>query len=118
MKSKIHRAVVTSADLDYEGSCGIDRALLDAADLLPGEQIHVVNVTNGSRAITYAIEAGAGEITLNGAMAHLGQAGDIVIIISYAAMTTEDVIGLKPHIVYVDASNRQRMPLPSGGREP
>ena len=69
MKSKIHRATVTRADLDYEGSCGIDVDLLREADIVPGEQVHVVNLANGSRAITYVIEAGPGEITLNGAMA-------------------------------------------------
>ena len=80
MKSKIHRATVTRANVDFEGSCGIAAELLRASDMVPGEQVHVVNATNGSRAVTYVIEGAPGEITLNGAMAHLGSAGDIVIL--------------------------------------
>ncbi|HKR98706.1 MAG TPA: aspartate 1-decarboxylase, partial [Candidatus Dormibacteraeota bacterium] len=93
MKSKIHRATVTRADPDYEGSCGIDPALMRAADILPGEQLHVVNVTNGSRAVTYAIEGAAGEISLNGAMALVGGAGDVVILITYAHVAQDELAG-------------------------
>jgi aspartate 1-decarboxylase len=108
MKSKIHRATVTRADQDYEGSCGIDPALMRAADILPGEQVHVVNVSNGSRAVTYAIEGAAGEVSLNGAMAQLGGAGDVVIIISYAHVAEQEAATFKPAIVQVDAGNRIR----------
>ena len=78
MKSKIHRATVTRAELHYEGSCSIDAELMREADIRVGEQVHIVNVSNGSRAVTYAIEGGPGEIALNGAMAHIGGAGDVV----------------------------------------
>ncbi len=108
MKSKIHRATVTRADSEYEGSCGIDAALLLAANIVPGEQVHVVNVTNGSRAVTYAIEAGSGEITLNGAMAQLGAPGDVVILICYAQVEEDEVAGFNPAVVHVDAKNRVR----------
>jgi aspartate 1-decarboxylase len=108
MKSKIHRATVTRADPVYEGSCGIDAQLLHAADIVPGEQVHVVNISNGSRAITYAIEAAAGEISLNGAMAQLGARGDTVIIIAYAGVSEEEVAGFSPAVVHVGADNRIR----------
>ena len=107
MKSKIHRATVTRADLDYEGSCSIDTALLQAADIRVGEQVHIVNVSNGSRAVTYAIEGGDGEIALNGAMAHIGKPGDVVIIISYAGVDDNE-LGFAPRVVHVDAANRMR----------
>jgi aspartate 1-decarboxylase len=108
MKSKIHRATVTRADPDYEGSCGIDSELLRAADIVPGEQVHVLNVSNGSRAITYAIEAAPGEITLNGAMAQLGATGDVVILITYASVPDEEVARFRASVVHVDAENRVR----------
>ena len=108
MKSKIHRATVTRADLDYEGSCGVAPDLLQAADMVPGEQVHVVNVTNGSRAVTYVIEAGPGEITLNGGMAHLGSPGDIVIILAYAHLDEAELRDFVPTVVHVDAHNRVR----------
>lgn len=108
MKSKIHRATVTRAALDYEGSCGIAPDLLRAADMVVGEQVHVVNVTNGSRAVTYVIEGAPGEITLNGAMAHLGSAGDIVILVTYAHMDERELRDFTPTIVHVDADNRVR----------
>jgi aspartate 1-decarboxylase len=108
MKSKIHRATVTRADRDYEGSCGIDAVLLEAAGVLPGEQVHVVNVSNGSRAVTYAIEAGPGEITLNGAMAQLGAPGDTVILITYGWLSDDELAGFRPRVVHVDADNRIR----------
>lgn len=108
MKSKIHRAAVTRADPEYEGSCAIDVELLRAADIVPGEQVHIVNVTNGSRAITYAIEGGQGEIALNGAMAHLGSVGDVLIIIAYAQVADEEVDRFRPRVVHVEAANRIR----------
>jgi aspartate 1-decarboxylase len=108
MKSKIHRATVTRAAVDYIGSCGIAPELMHAADIVPGEQVHVVNVTNGSRAVTYAIEAAPGEVTLNGAMAHLGGAGDVVILITYAQMDEREWREFTPAIVHVDAANRIR----------
>jgi aspartate 1-decarboxylase len=105
-KSKIHRATVTDANLDYEGSITIDRELMREGDILPWEQVHVVNVTNGERLVTYAIEGGPGEICLNGAAAHKGKAGDTVIIISYANVRQEELGGFAPTVVKVDARNR------------
>ena len=108
MKSKIHRATVTQADLDYVGSVAIDAALMEAADLLEGEQVAIVDITNGARIETYVITApaGSGTITINGAAAHLVHAGDLVIIISYAVMEDAEARALKPHVVHVDAQNR------------
>ena len=94
--------------LDYEGSCGIAPELMRAADMVVGEQVHVVNVTNGSRAITYVIEGAPGEITLNGAMAHLGKPGDIVILVTYAHMDERELRDFTPTLVRVDADNRIR----------
>lgn len=108
MKSKIHRATVTRADLDYEGSLSISTELLNAADIAVGEQVHVVNVTNGSRAVTYAIEGTSGEIALNGAMAHIGAVGDTVIIIAYAGVDDSELSGFQPRVVHVGAGNRMR----------
>ncbi len=107
LKSKIHRATVTDANLDYEGSITIDRELMRAADILPHEQVHVVNVTNGERLVTYAIEGGEGEICLNGAAAHKARPGDIVIIISYANLAESEVAGYQPTVVKVGAGNRR-----------
>jgi aspartate 1-decarboxylase len=109
-KSKIHRATVTEANLDYEGSITIDRELMRAADILPYEQVHVVNVTNGERLVTYAIEGRSGEICLNGAAAHKGKAGDIVIIITYANVPEERLATFTPKAVRVDARNRALTP--------
>jgi aspartate 1-decarboxylase len=108
MKSKIHRATVTRASVDFEGSCGIAPELMRAADMVVGEQVHVVNATNGSRAITYVIEASPGEVTLNGAMAHLGTAGDTVILITYAQLDERELREFTPTVVHVDANNRIR----------
>src|SRR5438309_7026809 len=105
-KSKIHRATVTDANVDYEGSVTIDRQLMEAADILPYEQVHVVNVTNGERLVTYAIEGQAGEICLNGAAAHKGKVGDTVIVISYANVPEVEVPTFNPKVVKVDARNR------------
>jgi aspartate 1-decarboxylase len=109
MKSKIHRATVTDADLDYVGSITIDRDLMDAADLLEFEQVAVVDIDNGARLETYVIEGprGSGEICLNGAAAHLVHPGDRVIVISYADYDDADVAsGYEPRIVHVDTANR------------
>ena len=108
MKSKIHRATVTEADLHYVGSIGIDRDLMDAADLLEGEQVTVADITNGARLETYVIPAprGSGTITINGAAAHLVNAGDLVIIMSYAVMDEAEARALKPRVVHVDQANR------------
>jgi len=109
-KSKIHRATVTDANLDYEGSITIDPELLRLADILPNEQVHVVNVTNGERLVTYAISGGPGDICLNGAAAHKASPGDIVIIMSYANMHRDELHGFVPTVVRVDARNRALVP--------
>ncbi len=108
LSSKIHRATLTGTELDYEGSIAIDRDLIDAANFLVGEQVHVLNVSNAERLITYVIEApaGSGTIMLNGPAARLGAPGDQVIIISYATMGEEEARGFQPKIVHVDAKNR------------
>ena len=108
MKSKIHRATVTQADLDYVGSVTLDAALMEAADLLEGEQVAIVDITNGARIETYVIpgEAGSGVIGINGAAAHLVHPGDLVIIMSYALVTDAEARALEPKIVHVDEANR------------
>jgi aspartate 1-decarboxylase len=108
LKGKIHRATVTGADVNYEGSITLDPALMEAADILPYEQVHVVDVNNGARLVTYAIEGtrGAGEVVLNGAAARLVNAGDIVIVISYASVKKDKLQAHQPTLVYVDASNQ------------
>lgn len=108
LRSKIHRATLTGADLDYEGSIAIDRDLIEAADLLPGEQVHVLNLSNAQRLITYVIEApaGSGTMLLNGPAARLGARGDQVVILAYGVMTDEEARRLKPRIVHVDGQNR------------
>ena len=107
-KSKIHRATITKVDLHYEGSIGIDKLLLKEADIIPGEIVQVVNINNGSRFETYAIEekAGGGEIGLYGAAAHLGKSGDLVIILSSALVEDEKSVGCKVRVVHVDRQNR------------
>ena len=107
-KSKIHRAVITQAELYYQGSLTIDEELMEAPDLLPYEKVSVVNVNNGERFETYVItgERGSGVICLNGAAARKGSVGDEVIIISYASMTNEEARAYKPAIVMVDKRNR------------
>ena len=108
LKSKIHRATVTQADLNYVGSVTIDADLMDAADLLPGEQVAIVDVTNGARLETYVIAGprGSGVIGINGAAARLVHAGDLVIIISYCTVTDAEARDLHPRVVFVDAENR------------
>src|SRR5215475_2395146 len=108
LKSKIHRATVTQADLDYVGSVTIDADLLDAADLLPGEQVAIVDVTNGARLETYVIpgERGSGVVGINGAAAHLVHPGDLVIMIAYGQMDDATARAYVPKVVHVDAENR------------
>ena len=108
LKSKIHRATVTHADLHYVGSVTVDRDLLDAADLLPGELVAIVDVTNGARLETYVIEGerGSGVIGINGAAAHLVHPGDLVILISYVQLDHSDAAAYQPKIVHVDAANK------------
>lgn len=107
-KSKIHRATVTHADLYYVGSVTVDLDLLDAADILPGELVAIVDVTNGARLETYTIsgQRGSGVIGVNGPAAHLVQENDIVILIAYAQMTTEEAKTYEPKVVHVDENNR------------
>jgi aspartate 1-decarboxylase len=107
-KSKIHRATVTTADLHYVGSITIDADLMDAADLLPGEQVAVVDVTNGARLETYVIEGerGSGVLGINGAAARLVAPGDLVIVISYATLPDAEAKAFMPKVVFVDEANR------------
>ncbi|MGQ9546819.1 MAG: aspartate 1-decarboxylase [Dehalococcoidia bacterium] len=108
LKSKIHRARVTQVDLDYEGSITIDRSLMEASDILPFERVEVLDVNNGARFDTYAIEgeSGSGVIGINGAAARLVAKGDIVIIVSYCQVTDEEAANSAPTIVQVDSQNR------------
>lgn len=107
-KSKIHRATLTKVDLHYEGSLGIDKALMKKANILPGEIIQVLNISNGARFETYAIEekAGSGTMGLYGAAAHLGKVGDLVIILSYGIVKDARSAGMRLKPVYVDSKNR------------
>jgi aspartate 1-decarboxylase len=107
-KSKIHRATVTHADLHYVGSVTVDMDLLDASNILPGELVAIVDVTNGARLETYTIagERGSGVIGINGPAAHLVQENDIVILISYAQMTAQEAKGYEPRVVHVDEHNK------------
>lgn len=109
LKSKIHRATVTDANLDYVGSITIDATLMKAADLVEHEQVHVLDITNGARLETYVItgEPGSGVIAINGAAAHLVHPGDLVIVASYAALTPEEVAGWEPTVVHVDDRNAE-----------
>ena len=114
LKSKIHRATVTAADLDYEGSITVDQDLLEAADIRENEQVHVYNVSNGERLVTYAIEGepGSGQVQINGAAAHKAKPGDLVIIASYAQYTEVEAARARPRVVRVDATNRIVRPEP------
>jgi aspartate 1-decarboxylase len=107
LKSKLHRATVTHAELDYEGSCAIDQNLLDAANILPFEQLHIYNVANGERFTTYAITAprGSGTIGVNGAAAHKANPGDLLIICTYAELEAKEAEHFQPALVYLDADN-------------
>ena len=106
--AKIHRATVTQADLHYVGSVTVDQDLLDAADILPGELVSIVDVTNGARLETYTIagERGSGVLGINGAAAHLVHPGDIVILIAYGQMDDDEARNFQPKVVHVDADNR------------
>jgi aspartate 1-decarboxylase len=108
LKSKIHRATVTDADLHYEGSITLDRDLMDAADLLPYELVHVLDINNGNRLQTYVIEGGrgSGEVCINGAAARLVSPGDLVIVLGYATVDEGEARGQQPRLVYVDEKNR------------
>lgn len=107
-KSKIHRVKITEANLNYEGSLTIDSDLLNAAGIIPHEKVHVLNVTNGNRLVTYAIEGvpGSGIICLNGAAAHKGKVGDIVIVICYGLMDEKEAGSFCPKIIQVDQNNK------------
>lgn len=108
LRSKIHRATVTGTEVDYEGSIAIDRDLLEAAHILPGEQVQVLNFNNAERMITYVIEApaGSGTMLLNGPAARLGTPGDKIIVLSYCAVSEEEARTMKPRVVHVDDQNR------------
>ncbi|HYV39477.1 MAG TPA: aspartate 1-decarboxylase [Gemmataceae bacterium] len=107
LKSKIHRATVTDANVDYEGSLSLDSTLMAAADILPHEEVHVWNVTRGTRLQTYAIagEPGSGVVCVNGAAAHLARPGDLVIVATFAALDDTEALLHLPKIVLVDANN-------------
>lgn len=108
MISKIHRATVTQADLHYVGSVTVDVDLMEAADLIPGQQVDIVDVTNGARLTTYVIpgEAGSGQICINGAAAHLVHPGDLVILIAYGMLADADARTFLPNVVFVDGDNK------------
>jgi len=107
LKSKIHRARVTEANINYEGSVTIDKRLMEAADILPYEQVHILDVNNGARFTTYAIEGepGSGVICLNGAAARMVTVGDVVIILTYTNVEECDAVDYHPRLVYVNANN-------------
>jgi len=105
LKGKIHRARVTGADINYEGSITVDRKLMQEADILPYEQVHVLDISNGSRLVTYAIEGDPGEVCLNGAAARLVAVGDLVIILSYCQVSDEEARIFRPKLVHVNADN-------------
>lgn len=108
LKSKIHRATITEANLNYIGSIAIDEDLMDAANLIENEKVHIYNISNGERLETYVIKGlrGSGIISLNGAAARKAEVGDLVIIISYAAMDFERAKSFKPHIIFPDQHNK------------
>ena len=105
LKGKIHRACVTDVNMDYEGSITIDKKLMEEADIFPYEQVQVLDINNGSRFTTYAIEGESGEICVNGAAARLAAKGDIVLILSYCHVEDEEARNFTPTVVYVDAEN-------------
>lgn len=118
LKSKIHRATVTATDLDYEGSLTVDADLLAAADILPHEQIHVWDVTNGTRLVTYALEgaAGSGIVRVNGAGAHLIKTGDIIIIATFTTLKRRRARRYKPAVIFVDGRNKVKEQSDNGSR--
>jgi len=105
LKSKIHRACVTNVNIDYEGSLTIDKKLMEEADILPYEQVQVLDINNGARFTTYAIEGERGEICVNGAAARLVTKGDMVLILSYCHIEDEEAHSFTPKLIYVDAEN-------------
>ena len=105
LKSKIHRARVTDANIEYDGSITIDRTLMEAADILPCEMVHVLDLNNGARLETYAIEGGPGEICINGAAARAISKGDTIIILAYHGLPEEEVNLCAPKLVYVNSEN-------------
>jgi aspartate 1-decarboxylase len=109
LKSKIHRASVTQCELHYEGSCAIDEDLLDAADIAENEQVHIWNINNGERFVTYAIrgQRGSGMISINGSAARRASVGDLVIIASFAGLSDAEIKTHKPKLVFVDDQNQQ-----------
>ncbi len=117
-KSKIHRATVTGADLNYEGSITIDSKLLELADILPYEKVDIYNINNGERFSTYVIpgEPNSGEICLNGAAARKVQKGDLVIIVSYCELEESEIEGFSPTVVLVDENNKPTEIFKSSGR--
>ena len=110
LRAKIHRATITDINLNYEGSIALDENLLDAADMLPGEQVQVLNLSNGARFVTFTLLAprGSGTVLLNGPAARLGLPGDEVIVIAYAGMDDEEARSHRPVVVHVDKDNRIR----------
>ncbi len=117
LKSKIHRAAVTDCELHYEGSCAIDEDLLDAANMMENEQVHIWNINNGERFVTYAIrgERGSGIISVNGSAARRAAVGDLIIIAAFAQVPEEQCKGFEPKLVFVDDKNRikeQRSHIP------
>jgi len=106
MKSKVHRATITGANLDYVGSITLDRTLMDLADIREFEQVAVLDIDNGARFETYAMEGGPGDVILNGAAARLVQPGDRVIVITYGSYSEAELASYEPRIVHVDQSNR------------
>lgn len=106
LKSKIHRATVTRADLDYVGSISVDPALLARADIREWEQVHVLDITNGARLETYAIRGEPGEVQINGAAAHLVHPGDTIIVLTFAEYRDSELDGYRPVIVHVDTANQ------------
>jgi aspartate 1-decarboxylase len=119
LKSKIHRAMLTGKALEYEGSIAVDETLLRIADILPGEQVHVLNLNNGMRIITYAIPApaGSGTLLLNGPAARLGEPGDLVVLLTYGLTTTARAKQFRPVVVRVDTKNRPLQNNTSKNRE-
>ncbi len=113
-KAKLHRATVSEANVQYPGSLSLDAELMKAADLMPYEQVHVVDVDNGVRLVTYCLEApaGSGTVCVNGAAARLISAGDKIIVMAYAQLAPEELAGFAPRVVLIDERNRIRQALP------
>ena len=111
LKSKIHRVRLTGTELGYEGSIALDAALLEAAGIVENEQVHLLNLSNGSRLVTYAIPApaGSGTVLLNGPAARMGEVGDLLIVLSYSEMSDEESRSFRPRVVMVDDENRPRI---------